>query len=125
MNRFVLFFPFTGVNKELLYSNNNIIGVIVLTKMLLYVTLNMMLIILTCLVCVMEVYYLIFSSKVLIEGNYFDTYGIHCIVNNKIIETFNDISLNRDEVLLLCKCLNMYHISPVHFYDIIEDYLNN
>ena len=53
-----------------------------------------------------------------LEGNTYTAYGIRCA--EALIE---DISLCRQAVEGLAKLLNFHQVSPVHFHDVIEDFL--
>lgn len=52
------------------------------------------------------------------EGNIFDTYGISC--KETVVE---DISTDKSSVERLVGLCNELELSPVHLYDVIDDFL--
>ena len=52
------------------------------------------------------------------NGNQHETYGL--IYNNTVI---NDISTNKEKVEKLVFLCNELELSPIHIYDVIDDFL--
>lgn len=56
-------------------------------------------------------------------GNYI-TYGIELLdESGVVVNRISDIDTNRREVEELCERCNMLSLSPVHFRDVVDDFL--
>ena len=71
----------------------------------------------------MNIIYKSIEHKVIIENINYISYGILCFEDNVLIDSIYDVSLNKNDVNNICNYLNNNRISPVHFYDIVEDFL--
>jgi hypothetical protein len=74
-------------------------------------------------VIIMIIEYRITGTYKIIENKTFRSYGISCYINNDLYKCIDDITLNNYEAVYLCEKLNKLKISPVHFPDIVEDFL--
>lgn len=58
------------------------------------------------------------------NGNHIG-YGIVAVDSeSKIVSAARDLSCNKDEVARLVEMCNGLELSPVHFQDVVEDFLN-
>ena len=67
-------------------------------------------------------YKLIKNSRI-IDNTRYMVYGIECYYDNNYYDSFYDIVLNKSEAQEICDFLNKHNISPVHFIDIVEDFI--
>lgn len=58
------------------------------------------------------------STLITEEGERFKTYGV-----SYDAVVIRDVSINKSKVLSLINKCNTYKLSPVHIYDIIDDFL--
>ena len=52
------------------------------------------------------------------------SYGIELREGERVIERIRDIDISREGVEALCKLCNKLELSPIHFRDVIEDYIS-
>jgi len=52
------------------------------------------------------------------------SFGIAALQNGEQIILVSDISTNKNDVLKLAERCSKEKLSPVHLYDVVEDYLN-
>ncbi len=52
------------------------------------------------------------------------SFGIAALKNGEQIILVSDISTNKNDVLKLAERCSKEKLSPVHLYDVVEDYLN-
>jgi hypothetical protein len=71
----------------------------------------------------MNILYKTTENTINIEKETYNSYGIECYKDNKLYDTISNICLNKNSIINLCDYLNNNNISPVHFYDIVEDFL--
>lgn len=64
------------------------------------------------------------SKQICLDGELFAVFGISVFVDNKIMHIFDDITTNKLQIEKLLSHLRHNEISPVHFYDIVEDFLS-
>lgn len=57
------------------------------------------------------------------DAGEYKSYGIELSENGCVIERIDDIDINREEVEALCKLCNELYVSPIHFRDVVDDYL--
>ena len=67
--------------------------------------------------------YRVNNNSIEIENNQYTSYGIEYIVNGRIIDMIDNITLNKDDISYICEFLNRNRIPLVHFRDIIEDFM--
>lgn len=69
--------------------------------------------------------YVPFEEKLTDEyiGKYI-TYGIELFFEGKLIDRISDVDTDREGVETLCRLCNDLKLSPIHFHEVVEDYLN-
>lgn len=71
-----------------------------------------------------EVLYLVLPSKIVIEDETYDTYGIGVVVDYILEDYILDISVDFEKVYHLVKLCNEEDLSAIHLRDVVEDFLN-
>ena len=57
------------------------------------------------------------------EGEEYTAYGIKVLSGEEDIAVISDISVNYEEIRLLCSSCTENGLDPIHIYDVIEDFL--
>lgn len=70
-----------------------------------------------------KVIYQVLRSVVEVEDQSYDTYGIRCIKENKVLKTVEDVSPEQGRVESLVAALNKEQLDPIQLDDVIEDIL--
>ena len=70
-----------------------------------------------------RIQYQIVTSVVEVEDKKYETYGIRCVKNNKVIETVEDISVDDRKIKNLINALNEGQLDPDQLIDVIDDIL--
>ena len=65
--------------------------------------------------------YEIIVTKIVVEDETVNTYGIVCKENNRITKYIIDVSADKNFVLQTVKEFNDNQLAPEHFFDAIED----
>ncbi len=50
-------------------------------------------------------------------------YGISVSCGDEVVEVINDISINREDVVGLCRCCNTLKLDPAHLKNVVEDFI--
>ena len=69
--------------------------------------------------------YILIEEKITNEdiGTYI-SYGIELRYGEEIIDRISDIGTDREGIENLCRLCNDLKLSPIHFREVVEDYLN-
>ena len=67
--------------------------------------------------------YSIICEELIVDDDYFKSYGIECKINKYYSVRIYDITFSLNKISELCNFLNINKISPTHFKDVIEDFL--
>ncbi len=51
------------------------------------------------------------------------SYSVVCLQDGTIVEEINDIRADKSELEKFCDLLNRNKVSPIHFFDVFEDYM--
>jgi len=59
---------------------------------------------------------------VVTKSEYDILYSVECICDNVVVCAVRNVSSDRAKAEMFCRFLNENHVSPVHFYDVFEEY---
>lgn len=68
-------------------------------------------------------YYVTEDTMFLEDVGEYRCYGIEVRKGELVLERIRDIDTNREGVEKLCDLCNKRELSPIHFRDVVEDYL--
>lgn len=69
------------------------------------------------------VYRVVEKEHVSEEGKQYTSYGIELFDGEELLRSAYDIDTDYSRVEKLCALCNLFSLSPIHFEDVIEDYL--
>ena len=63
------------------------------------------------------------QSRITVEGKEYDTYGIE-VKSEEGYAVVHDISVDRDEVEMLCRRIRRGRLAPCHLQSVAEDFVD-
>lgn len=67
----------------------------------------------------------VITEKTFCGGNAYNSYGIKATKNGEVLFTFSNITYKENVIIKFAELCNEYQISPVHFEDVLENFLSD
>ena len=72
----------------------------------------------------LNIRYTVVKDTLLLENVYYSTYGILILKNNKPFRYIYDVFPDIDKAEGLVKLCNELKLSPIHIYEVVEDFIS-
>lgn len=67
----------------------------------------------------------VICTKDNLDGNFCCNYGIEIISNDTVIRRVEDITFSKEKITVFADACNRCQISPIHFDDVLENFLSD